>query len=98
MSVTNQPEAGTGRSDIEALAERVRAFVRDELRQGSEPPDLTYALAFVAAELGLALASDPVQVFPAVLEAIHRATTNKIQQSNSARDSEEVPVAEVTIH
>jgi len=48
----------------DALTERIRSAVREELRQGAEPADLSFVLAFVATELGLTLASIPWRCFP----------------------------------
>jgi hypothetical protein len=68
----NSPQLGT-----DAVVERVREFVRSQLREGAAPPRLSFALALVATEMGLAIASDPVRVFPVVLEGITRAVSNR---------------------
>lgn len=84
MSKATAPDPGTLSVEAEALLERVRTLVREELRQGAEPADLSFVLAFVATELGMAIASDPLQVFPVVLDAVTRATLNRVRASADA--------------
>ena len=70
-----------------ALTERLREFVRRQLRDGAEPPHLSFVLAFVATELGLAIAPDPFRVFPVVMEGITKAAANRSEAAT--RDGEE---------
>ena len=60
----------------EEVMSRVRALVGALLDAGAEPPHVSYALAYVATELGLAVAANPVQVFPVVLSAVSSAAAD----------------------
>jgi hypothetical protein len=63
----------------EELMERVREFVRVQLREGAEPCDLSFVLSYIATEMGLAIASNPVGVFPVVLEGIAKAAASRLE-------------------
>lgn len=60
--------------DKRAVVERVRKFVRDQMSDGASAPDLSFALAYIATDLGLAISADPLRVFPVVLEGIAQAS------------------------
>jgi len=68
--------------------ERVRGFTRGLLDNGVEPQAISFALAFVATELGLAVANNPVDVFAVVLSAVSQA-------AGSSSTSDEDDVTEV---
>src|SRR5262245_25245626 len=57
------------------VVDRTREFVRSLLDQGVKASEVSATLAYVATELGLYFAKQPVQVFPVVLDAISRAVT-----------------------
>ena len=59
--------------DQNDLLERVRVFVRELLDDQVKPPGISFALTYVATELGLAVASNSVRVFPVVLSAVTQA-------------------------
>jgi hypothetical protein len=64
----------------QALAMRIRGFVRALLNDGGAPASISYALAFVATELGLAVANDPMRVFPVVLGAVSQAASARADE------------------
>jgi hypothetical protein len=66
-----------------AVIERVTQFVRDQLSAGATAPDLSYALAYIATDLGLHLAPDARQVFPVVLDGVARASLAHFEASRT---------------
>jgi hypothetical protein len=83
-------------SDRSAVVDRVRQFVREQLAAGTTAPDLSFALGYVATDLGLAIARDARQVFPVVLDGIARASlahleANKAQSSDQRVKPSETP-------
>lgn len=75
-------ETGSNALDEAAIVCRVRESVQALLGEGAAPSALSYALAFVATELGLALAPNPANVFPVVLSAVSHAAA----QSEAGQD------------
>jgi hypothetical protein len=73
------------------LLERVRVLARKLLEDKAAPEAISFALAYIATELGLAVANNPVDVFPVVLSAVSQASAE-----NSTGDEEEtrVPLSE----
>lgn len=93
-----QEQVGPG---VEELGERLREFVRGQLRDGAEPSDLSFVLAYVATELGLAIAANPVGVFSVVLEGIAKAAASRAeaQQKPAEQAPEEADIpANRTLH
>jgi hypothetical protein len=64
---------------VEDIVTRVRKNVCDLLECGATAPDLSFALAFVATELGLQVSRDGVAVFPVLLRGIAAAATANIK-------------------
>jgi len=77
MSDHKADKSNSAQLDADTVVQRVREFARNQMREGAAPPRLSFALALVATEMGLAIASDPVRVFPVVLEGIARAVSNR---------------------
>ena len=69
---TESDESST--SPLDDLIECIREFVRGHLKEGVKPSDLSFCLTFVATEMGLSIAHDPVSVFPVVLRGLISAT------------------------
>jgi hypothetical protein len=70
------------------IVERVRDFVRSLLGEGVNAAQVSSTLAFVATELGLCIAKEPVHVFAVVLDAIARAASaSGAQTASSSADS-----------
>ncbi len=89
MTNATSEKPTASRSDGINIVTRVREFVRGQMREGAAAPDLSFALALVAAEMGLAIAPDPVSVFPVVLEAIAQAATRHCRGTSGTEVSEE---------
>lgn len=79
---------------------RVRGQVKRLLERNASPADITYALSFVATELGLTLSDDPARVFPVVLKGASHAASNYADQKQGQAESEALqsPPAGVSIH
>ena len=60
-------------SNVSSIVELVREFVGGNLNSGAKGAEIAFALAYVATEMGFALSSDPVNVFPVVLKGISSA-------------------------
>jgi hypothetical protein len=76
---------------VDEVVGKVRAFVGTLLNGGAESPDITFGLAYVATEFGLAVAEESVQVFPVVLSAVTSAAANhKSQTEGTEASSSEV--------
>ncbi len=71
--------------ELKEVIARVRGQVKRLLERDSSPADISYALSFVAVELGLSLSDDPTRVFPVVLKgASHAATSYADHKQNQA--------------
>ena len=83
------------------LLERVRSFVHELLKEGVPPAEISYALAFVATELGLTVAEDPMGVFPVVLSGVAQAAATHLSEQEERADGpdDQTPVPNSdTIH
>ena len=67
---------------------KLRNFVRAQLQDGTSAPDLSFALSFVATELGLALSGDPVFVFPIVFQGITTAIAGRNKAESTTAGTE----------
>lgn len=87
MPVANAVDEDEDSNKQDNLIDRVRIFVREMLDDAADPPAISFALAYVATELGLAVADSPAHVFPVVLDAVSRATsstfTDEVQDAKS---------------
>ena len=63
---------------LNAVVDVVRKFASARLKEGDGPAELSFALAFVATEMGLCLTrgADSLPVFQAVLHAVSSAALN----------------------
>jgi hypothetical protein len=71
-----QPSSGETLSADEVTA-NVRALVGNLLERGAEAPAITFALAYIATEFGLAVFKNSLRVFPMVLTAVSRAAADR---------------------
>ncbi len=95
----NESEESSARDEA---IKSVRQFTVDSLASGQSPSHLSYALVFIATEMGLSVTqgSSPVLVFQTVLQAISTAAMGReIQATESQADlnSHEL-VAGATFH
>jgi len=74
-------------SKIEALMPEVREFVRDKLKEDYNPQELTFALSFIATELGLHCTDNSTRVFPVMLRAIAHAVDAQSVDSDDIKES-----------
>lgn len=87
--------------DLKDIFARVRGQVKRLLQRDASPADVSYALAFVATELGLSLSNDAARVLPVVLKGASQAATSYADQKQIQAGSEEAlqsPPAGVSIH
>lgn len=68
----------TASEPLNSVVEEVRRYTVQRLGAGSRPSELSFALAFVATEMGLCITRDasPLPVFQAVLQAVTSAAMN----------------------
>ncbi|MCZ8111004.1 MAG: hypothetical protein O9321_08995 [Rubrivivax sp.] len=87
---------------LNAVIEVVRRFASARLKEGDSPAELSFALAFVATEMGLCLTrgADSLPVFQAVLHAVSSAAPNGAPvDEQPERDGPRVTVpAGATVH
>jgi hypothetical protein len=72
----------------EEVTERIRALVGALLDAAVPAPNVSHALAYVATELGLAVAGNPVQVFPVVLGGVSSACADHHQGGAASQASD----------
>lgn len=56
--------------ELEEVGAKVRALTKALLDEGKDPLMVAFALTSVAADMGLQVCGDPMQVFPVLLGAI----------------------------
>lgn len=78
---------GLGTQEVYA---RVRGQVRRLLDRDVPPVQVSFALAYVAAELGLVVSNDPARVFQVVLDALGQAAGHYANARQAERGDEEV--------
>jgi len=68
----------TASEPLNSVVDEVRRFTVQRLSAGLSPSELSFALAFVATEMGLCVTRDasPLPVFQAVLQAVTSAAMN----------------------
>ena len=77
-----------GAPTAEEVMGKVRTLVGALLEAEAQAPHISYALAYVATELGLFSAAEAVQVFPVVLSAISRAAADHNQEGDESQSTE----------
>lgn len=73
----------------EDVMRQARALVDTLLDAGAEAPHISYALAYIATELGLIVADNPVRVFPVVLSAVSRAVADRSEHNPKSDANDE---------
>lgn len=87
--------------DMQRVMSLIRAFAKRMIERDVPPSDVSFALAYVGAELGMLASNDPARSFPAVLNGISQAATNfsEAKRAKGAMDDElEAPPSGVSIH
>lgn len=73
--------------DLKRVFERVRSQVHRLLEGGASPSDISFALAYIAAELGFVVAPDSLCVVTVVLNAISQAASQQWESKQSQKDN-----------
>jgi hypothetical protein len=81
MNMKDQPFNGNSEASSSDVLRRVQSLVQDMLNDGAAAADISFVLAFIATDLGLALSPDPVAVFPVVLNGVGQAASNRLPES-----------------
>ena len=83
----------------EEICRKVRAMVKSLVKKGAEPSDVSYALSFIATELGLEVTEGSISVFPVVMSGITHAVANAVEEPVDAEEADEndVPMG-ATLH
>ncbi len=74
--------------DIDDIFQRLRSQTGQLLEDGAAPSEVTFALAYIAAELGFVVAPDPLCVIPVVLKAVSEAASQQLKNKNSQQDKD----------
>lgn len=74
--------------EMEEIMGRVTALTRDLLDQGGEPHAVSFALATTAADMGLAVMENPMQVFPLLLKAIALQADRRLQEEAESEEGD----------
>jgi hypothetical protein len=76
---------------LESLRETAGLVADSMLRQGAEPQVISYALAYIATEMGLYLSDNSHRVFPFILEGIANAarTVKPMEEARTPSSADE---------
>jgi len=92
----------TASEPLNSVVDEVRRFTVQRLDAGLSPSALSFALAFVATEMGLCVTrhASPLPVFQAVLQAVTSAAMNETPTEPAPSHEAETanPPAGVTVH
>ena len=85
------------------LIEDVKLVVKDWLKEGRKPSEISYALSYVATDLGLFVTDRDVSVFPVLLSAISEAVSSHDSNDDTNElepeaDTDAAVPVEATIH
>lgn len=83
------------------LLRRVRSVVHELLYDGTQPSEISFVLALVATELGLAVAQNPLSVLPVVLSGVSQAVWtlhSEEEEDTGGLDDESQVQGSYTIH
>jgi hypothetical protein len=87
--------------ELEEILGRVAQVTQSLLEDGAKPSQVAFALASVAADMGLQVAGDPLKVFPVLLEAIADVAKARLEaetQSLALEVNGQEPPEGATIH
>jgi hypothetical protein len=87
--------------EMKDILERLRRQVKRLLARSAAAPDLSFALAYVATELGLVVSNDPARVLAVVLKGVSQASIDYAEAMDDKAGGEELPEKApdgVTIH
>ena len=74
--------------DMPVVTRRIRLLVRRLLEREVPAQDVTFALAYIATELGLVLGNDAAKVFPVVLSGASQAAADFLAHQQEAAGDE----------
>lgn len=83
------------------LVRQIRKYVLTLLEEKTPASEISFALSYIATEMGLAIAKQPTDVFPFVLNGISQAVLNShIDEGNKEKANEDVVEANpnTTVH
>jgi len=80
---------------LKILIPAVRNFVRDQLKEDFQPQELSFALAYIAMELGLHYTNNSTMVFPVVMRAMAHAVDTRNTDSDDLQEADNTDVEEV---
>lgn len=87
--------------DMQEVMSRIRALAKRLIERDVPPADVSFALAYIGAELGMLVSNDPARVFPVVLDGLSQAATNysEAKRTNgNADEGQDGPPAGTSIH
>ena len=85
VAVTPCNEADTETIDLQEIHSATRQLVQSLYEQAAAPEDISYTLAYVAAEFGLWYTGNSFRVFPIVLKGLSDAGYEKIHEENEKK-------------
>ncbi len=74
--------------EISEVFQRLRSQTGQLLEDGATPSEVSFALAYIAAELGFVVAPDPLCVIPVVLKAVSEAASQQWKDKNPQQDKD----------
>ena len=89
---------------MDEVVERVSILTQELLKDGGEPSDVAFALTSVAADMGLQVTGDALQVIPVLLNAIAHQAQRRVEdelevvKEESVVDLKAIPTKSNTIH
>jgi hypothetical protein len=76
--------------EMKDILNRLRGQVKRLLARSATAPDLSFALAYVATELGLVVSHDPARVLPVVLKGVSQASSDYAEAMEDKAGGEEL--------
>lgn len=89
-----------GAEPLNGVVDEVRRYTVQRLEAGTSPSELSFALAFVATEMGLCVTrgGNTLPVFQAVLQAVTTAAMNEAPTVSAAEAESDAAPAQSTVH
>jgi hypothetical protein len=99
VRMRDKPKEGM---DLNEILKRLHIQTRRLMDKGAGPAELSFALTYIATELGFVLAPNPLSVLPVVLNAIPQAASNRLEAMKPTEGKEKMDLQAVqpgeTIH
>ncbi len=73
----------------EEICRKLRSMISSLVKKGASPSDVSFALTFIATELGLEITEGNISVFPVLMAGITYAVANAAEESDESAEVDE---------